>query len=413
MRLWNDAHRTPELRIATASEFFRYMEEKYESKIPVVRGEFSGLWSEAKTSSPQISALARKAHDEIPAAETLWSALSIDRQIPFPVGDFYTLYQLLFKYDEHSGAGNVGWPGLNDKKMLDEQNREYAGFMRKAANTASNLLDSGIEIARSKSEDLAPRTASPIKTWPLTVWNSLSWERSEAVQIVAPQNGTHIAGIRDGRSHQIVPFDVDDHGHAIFLAQRVPPVGYVSYEIDAAPGTGAPTLVTSNGGLSAETGRFRISLHEDGSIASIRDLQQKRELVNSRGAEPFNHLLRSEGDQPSPVPLPFQPEIRIERGHVLTDLLITLTGSGFPLRASVFTTGWMELRFTMKSTPTRCRLRPRAWASIPISFAFPSALDPAHADRSARGAVRISQSPRRLSSRSPPRRGYIAARHCA
>ena len=98
----------------------------------------------------------------------------MDRQIPFPVGDFYTLYQLLFKYDEHSGAGNVGWPGLNDKKMLDQQNREYAGFMRKAANTARSLLDSGIGIAGSKSEDSAPRSADPIKTWPLTVWNSLS-----------------------------------------------------------------------------------------------------------------------------------------------------------------------------------------------------------------------------------------------
>jgi hypothetical protein len=377
VRLWNGAHRTPELRIATASEFFHYMEEKYGATIPVVRGEFSGLWSEAKTSSPQISALARKAHDDVPAAETLWSVLSTCQKAPFPTGDLYTLYQLLFNYDEHSGAGNVGWPGLNEKSLLDQQNRQYAGFMQQASTTASYLLDSGAAIAGARNESLNPRPSTPIRTWPLTVWNPLSWERTDVVKIAAPEKGTHIVAIRDARNHRNVPFDRDPDGDVVFLAQNVPSVGNATFEIDAAEGPGAPTLVASKNSLSTQSSRFRISLGRDGSIRSIRDLRQNRELVNSHGAVPFNHLLRSEGDQPVPVPEPFQPEITLERGHVVTDLVVTRTGAGFPRTRIRLYDGLNRVEIRDEIDADRLPFVAARTSFDSYYFCFPFALDPA------------------------------------
>src|SRR6476620_3279704 len=79
--LWNKKHDEVKLKVATPTEFLKYIESKYSSQIPTFRGEWSGLWSEAKTQSPRISALARYAHDHTPAAETLWSAIAMTRRL--------------------------------------------------------------------------------------------------------------------------------------------------------------------------------------------------------------------------------------------------------------------------------------------------------------------------------------------
>ena len=124
-------------------------------EIPTFRGEWSGLWSEAKTQSPQISALARYAHDHTPAAETLWSTISATRGVPFPAGNTATLYDLMLTYDEHSGAGNTGWPQLNDRGKLEEQNRQYVGYMQQAKKETDFLLDQGMQLLAQPSRDEA------------------------------------------------------------------------------------------------------------------------------------------------------------------------------------------------------------------------------------------------------------------
>ena len=55
-KMWNAKHDEVKIKVATSPEFFKYIESKYGSQIPTYRGEWSGLWSEAKTASPRISA---------------------------------------------------------------------------------------------------------------------------------------------------------------------------------------------------------------------------------------------------------------------------------------------------------------------------------------------------------------------
>ena len=54
-KMWNAKHDEVKIKVATSPEFFKYIESKYGSEIPTYRGEWSGLWSEAKTASPRIS----------------------------------------------------------------------------------------------------------------------------------------------------------------------------------------------------------------------------------------------------------------------------------------------------------------------------------------------------------------------
>ena len=236
VKLWNGKHDKVKLKIATPTDFLKYIEKKYGAEIPTFRGEWSGLWSESKTQSPKISALARYTHDHAPAAETLWSAIAMTRKIPAPVGNFSTLYDLVLTYDEHSGAGNNGWPQLNSREPLEEQNEQYVGYMTSAKVETDLLLKQGIGVLSQPSRFDVVSPAANANTRTITVYNGLSWQRNDVVTVAPPAEGTKITAIRDLDKKSTVRFDVDENGNAVFVARNVPAFGYLTYEVTTALG---------------------------------------------------------------------------------------------------------------------------------------------------------------------------------
>ena len=328
VRLWNSKHREVQLKIATPPEFLKYIETKYSSQIPTYRGEWSGLWSEAKTMSPRISALARYAHDHTPAAESLWSAIAITKKIPFPVGNAAQLYDLMFTYDEHSGAGNTGWPQLNNAEPLAEQNRQYVGYMSKAKAEVDGLLEQGLRtLAQPSRYDSLAAASEDIRN--VVVYNGLSFTRDDSVVLSPPSENLHIEKVRDLSANRDLKFDIDEDGNAVFVAVGVPAFGYKTYEITTAAGRAASTLKESSAN-ELKNDRFRVRMRTDGNIASIRDLKVDRELVNDKGELPFNDLLRVEGSDASRIAYPFPPKISVKRGAQMSTITVTRERSMFP-----------------------------------------------------------------------------------
>ena len=331
VKLWNSKHESPKLRIATPPDFFKYIESKYADRIPTFRGEWSGLWSEAKTMSPRISALARYAHNQTPAAETLWSILSITRGIPFPAGNTATLYDLMLTYDEHSGAGNTGWPQLNDRAKLEEQNRQYVGYMEKARTEVDYLFDEGLRLLAQPSRGESPRSLSSENTWPLLVYNALSWQRDDLVVVAPPAAGLKIVAIKKSGNKETVAFDVDELGRAVFVARDVPSIGYSMFEIETTKGEMVSTLRDVATSTRVENRQFRLQLRPDGNVQSLVAVRNGREIVNDKGELPFNQLLRVEGHEPSILATPLPPTIKIRRGTRLIRVTVTRQRSAFPL----------------------------------------------------------------------------------
>ncbi|HMJ09654.1 MAG TPA: hypothetical protein VK468_11650, partial [Pyrinomonadaceae bacterium] len=327
--LWNRKHDEVKLKIATPTEFMQYIEGKYTSQIPTFRGEWSGLWSEAKTQSPKISALARYAHDETPAAETLWSAIAMTRNIPAPAGNFASIYDLMFTYDEHSGAGNNGWPQLNSREPLEEQNRQYVRYMTSARNEIDSLLKKGIGVLAQPTRYDKPAAAAA-DAHSLVVYNGLSWERSDVVRIAPPAESLKITAVRDAATGSQIKFDTGNDGKATFVAAKIPAMGYSTFAITTAAGKPVSTLVPVKG-TSAQNSRFAIRLRTDGNIASIRDIAANREIVNDRGERPFNDLLRVEGSDASTVVYPLPPNITVSKGVQMTQISVRRERSVFPL----------------------------------------------------------------------------------
>ncbi|HKP70393.1 MAG TPA: glycosyl hydrolase-related protein, partial [Pyrinomonadaceae bacterium] len=329
VRLWNSKHDEVKLKIATSPEFFKYIESKYAAQIPTHRGEWSGLWSEAKTASPRISATGRYVHDHARSAETLWSAIGMTRRLPVPVGNIEQIYDLMFTYDEHSGAGNTGWPQLNSSEPLRQQNREYVEITDHAKRETDELLTMGIGALADPSRFEKRQPALNDYVVPLMIYNGLSWERSGSVRVAPPTDNTRIISIRDAAGHA-VPFDIDETGEAIFVAKNIPSMGYATYDVRTIGGRAATTL-RYFGKPQADSPRFAISFNLDGTIASIRDKTTNRELVNKNGELPFNELLRVEGPDASKVSYPVKPRVSVSRGQQMTEIRIHRNLSLFPL----------------------------------------------------------------------------------
>ncbi|HKX83751.1 MAG TPA: glycosyl hydrolase-related protein [Pyrinomonadaceae bacterium] len=328
-KMWNTKHPEVQIKVATPPEFFKYIERKYGSQIPTYKGEWSGLWSEAKTASPRISAAGRFSHDHAPLAETLWSAVGMTRKLPVPVGNFSEVYDLMFTYDEHSGAGNTGWPQLNSSEPLRQQNREYVELTSKAKAETEQLISQGLRALAdpSRFDDVKAKQASIV---PLMVYNGLAWKRNDVVQVAPPGKDLKITGVRSLKSGTAVPFDIDEHGNAVFVARDVPAMGYVCYEITTATGQPATTLRVSSGS-SIDGAHFTVALNSDGTVRSFRDKKANRELVNTNGLRPFNDLVRVEGNDASKVAYPVAPNFSIRKGIVMSEITVMRERSSFPL----------------------------------------------------------------------------------
>jgi len=252
------------------------------------------------------------------------------RKIPAPVGNFSTLYDLMLTYDEHSGAGNNGWPQLNSRGPLEEQNRQYVGYMKSAKAEADLLLKQGVGILAQPSRFDSVPPATSVNTHAVTVYNGLSWTRNDVVRIASPSEVTKITAIRDLANKAAVKFDTDENGHAIFVARNVPAFGYSTYEVTATSGRPVSTLV-STAGRAARNTDFSVEVRPDGNIRSIKDLKANREIVSEKGELPFNDLLRVEGSDASKVLYPLRPQISVKKGVQMTQIVVRRERSVFPL----------------------------------------------------------------------------------
>jgi hypothetical protein len=126
-----------------------------------------------------------------------------------------------------------------------------------------------------------------------------------------------------------VTFDIDADGNAVFVANRVPSLGYKTFQITAAAGKTATTL-RSMPGTAASNSQFSVMARADGTISNIRDITQNKELVNNNGQLPFNDLLRVEGSDASKVLYPIASKITVRKGKVVTELVIDRERSSFP-----------------------------------------------------------------------------------
>ncbi len=318
VRAWNAAGKEPRLVVATPAEFFNYLEKKYGNPFPTYSGDFSGMWSEIKTNSPGITADARWVQDYLPQAEELWSLLSFRTHTQFPADALADAATKMLKYDEHSGAGQAGWPKVMTLEQTNKQNEEYSMYAKTSRAEVRATMMSGVVEMFSADRD-------PSNMPKCVVYNPLSWKRSELVQVRPP--APELTAIRDAATGTLVTVQQEANGALIFAAADVPPVGFRTYTFERAEKPPASAVAVADEVLDNNdfTVRLRAS---DGSIASLIDKQVRKELVKQdpNTVVRMGQMVRWNFANYLPNP-EWKPVIRHLRGPLTDELVVTRPGT--------------------------------------------------------------------------------------
>ena len=327
VRKWNASGRTPKIRVATPKEFFTHILSKYAREIPTYQGDWTGLWSEVKTNSPGISALAREDQMALRANGLLWGALQLQGEAGFPSGNLHQDYRRLWNYDEHSGAGQTGWANIMTVREVNGQNREYVDYVRDALDDQKFLLETGIRKMAARLVH-NPAAASGEATGPLlAVYHPQSWTSTEPVRIPQFPKAQEAAAFKDLASGKSFP--VQWTGTGGVMTAPLPAAG-VALFAPVKSEEGATTSTANPANLTLENRYYHVELRRsDGSIARILDRESGREIVNTSARDGFNQLIRSVGLQRAPKqagPITF----RVSQGPVFDSIVVLRPGSYEP-----------------------------------------------------------------------------------
>ena len=160
---------TPSSSSARPEDFFRYIEQNFAAKIPVLRGDFGAWWEDGAASTAHETALCRRAEERAVTAEMLHSLAALLGRGPYPKWNFDELWRNILLYDEHTwgAAGSISAPTA---EQTVKQWEVKGSFARQADAASRQLLQDGMV----KLAALAPAAD-------LVVFNPLAWSCTNVV----------------------------------------------------------------------------------------------------------------------------------------------------------------------------------------------------------------------------------------
>ncbi len=329
--LWNKSYANPKLIVARPEDFFIHLEEKYGSQFETYRGDWSGGWDHISLNTPQSMGMNRAAHDFATTAEKL-SLINLSVQASeYPAAEMNGIYENMLQFDEHSGGGTP-WPGLMTYDEARHQSEIAFHYAKDAYDSSCFLVETGLANLAAEVQTKSPS---------ILVFNPLSWDRTDVVKM--PLNNEWLnqsfSLIDAANDSAIACQKIESTGEILFAAKDVPSIGYKIYKLVASPGKESPDekpLVENTKTFvepAIENDFYRIEVSSvDGSILSIYDKREQRELVNIASEHSFNGCIKANSAEAaggSYVSIPSgvaQMDTSIQ-GDVAKVLVITRTGT--------------------------------------------------------------------------------------
>ncbi|MGI6536800.1 MAG: alpha-mannosidase [Caldicoprobacterales bacterium] len=255
--------------INTAASFFDAVDPLKE-KLPVWNDEmYYEFHRGTYTSQARTKKNNRKAELGMRQAEML-AAIARDRHgAEYPYDKILEAYKLILKNQFHDII-----PGSSIRAVYEDCEKDYKHVFE--------LID-GIES--SASDQLTAESESNC----ITVFNSLSWDRTDHVSLSLPQGFSYAAVVdEEGRE---VPSAIRD-GRIEFEAWA-PALGFSAYRILEKPFSGETNISVSEACL--ENDYYRIMLDENGNLTGIYDKRNECEVLEQ--GRPSN-LLQIFEDKP-------------------------------------------------------------------------------------------------------------------
>ena len=253
IRREGDLEGVPKFRMAAPIDFFREQEARGWPQVRYTGELYFQAHRGTYTSQARTKALNRRSEFALREAE-LWGATAgILKDFEFPIADWDAAWKTLLLNQFHDIL-----PGSSIHRVYEEAEAQLAG-----------VIDTADAVAADARRQLVDKPEG------LTVFNSLSWDRREVIEL--PEG---MAGLLDNRG-ECVPVQVTDGRK--YAEIDVPPCGWAEY-LPAKPKNDGNTIHAE--GKTLENDFLRIEFNEFGEITSLFDKFEERELA----AGPCNRM---------------------------------------------------------------------------------------------------------------------------
>jgi hypothetical protein len=370
----------PRIVTGRAEDFFRDVERRYGTKIPVRRGDTGLYWEDGAASTAAELAAFRSAQLVARAAEIV--ALWDDRIEPRDDdatkrrrsrADARTaMWRDLLLFGEHT------W-GADESISAPASRQTVAQWDYKR-----RFIDAGVAASRDQLRDGLLRLGRGGRTGRgRLVFNAGTWERTDVVRV---PGGAAKSLTNDGR--ELASVDLEN-GDALVLFREVPPLGYLALtegEREARP------PAADGEAFDAKAGGFTVQLDQaSGAIRSLTgpdgkervkpsDWSGLNQLVYARGGE--HSALWTSGDRdelknPAQLELTQAKLVRARRERLAgigVRLVVERALEGFPAITSTITLydelPWVDIENRIVKTPTLAK--EALYIAFPFAFLKPT-----------------------------------------
>jgi len=269
---WEDeGYSYPRIVSDFPERFFEEVEARYGHLIPVESGTEENWWNDGLGTTAFESGTNKLAGNLIPVAETASSLATLFAGEKYPYEEISLAVEKNLIYDEHTW-GNSSYDGSKQYISQYEWKRSHA-FTAKALG--EGILDKSLKSLASKVKTEGKA---------VYVFNPLNYVRSDVVTIKAEELPEKFE-ILDGNTS--LPYRVD--GDTVtFIATSVPPLGYKTFTIKETNATPVFGVTVNAGENYIENNCYKVTFAKDGTIKSIFDKINSREVVDGNTDVKFN-----------------------------------------------------------------------------------------------------------------------------
>ena len=276
----NGAGELPPITLTTPMHFFRSMEEKYESAIPVIRGVMADPWN--MRANPQPSALKtfRRAQRTLTAARARLALADVDADAADEQDTLAAMQNLQLYTDHTYGLSEWGW----QQNFTDETGTRDRAFDRYRASWQTKHLyaQTALRLADGLDRRIRQRIASRIRSeQPLiVVWNDTTASRTGPAEVYLGRDALALRAVHDMDTGENLAFQCIGANQYMIAMPAVPAMGCRAVAVAfAAAGEASPT--PPEGAVDViENAYLRVAVSAAGKITSVTGKATGREFVD-------------------------------------------------------------------------------------------------------------------------------------
>lgn len=298
---WNAKYENPKLRLATASEYFEYIEKNFSDKLPVYRTAWLDWWTDGYGSTSRETAEVRKTQNIKQVDDGLFAMVSMmgGELGPSLEGKMDHISENAIFFDEHTcgAAESIDLPYSENSTKQWLQKGAYAWEALKQVT----LLN---EEALARFQPFLKKAGFPV----IYVMNSMGWPRSGHLEIfidneVLPvQNKVRIIDISSGKEApaQLLTRRSEGAWWAIEV-DKVPAMGYKALKVEVSKD---PAVKPVDSGTEVlENSFYKIVIDKTtGAISSLYDKALNQELADAQNQYKIGQPVRETSEKRDKAP---------------------------------------------------------------------------------------------------------------